>query len=76
MYKYLLFTTLVLGGCSNFTVNGTMCDRVVNDRDNRNGGIPQECKSYNDKEADKAFNKIVDEKKVSNKDIEFNNKDK
>ena len=73
MYKYLLFTTLIFSGCTNITINGAMCDKIASDP---NAVIPQECQNYNKEKAEKAFNKIVEKKKVSNKDIEFNNKDK
>ena len=68
MYKILLPMVLLLGGCSNFTVNATMCDQIASEP---NAVVPQECRDYSEKEADKAFNKVVDEKKVSDKDIKF-----
>ncbi len=69
MYKIVLLIALLLSGCSNFTVNATMCDKVASEP---GVTVPKECRNYNEKEADKAFNKVVDEKKVSDKDIEFN----
>ena len=68
MYKLSILTALLLSGCANFSVNGTMCDQIASQP---NAVIPQECREYNEKEADKAFNKVVDEKKVSDKDIKF-----
>lgn len=68
MYKLLLVLSFWLSGCANFTIQGTMCDQIESER---GSVIPQECRSYNEAEADKAFNKVVDEKKVSDKDIEF-----
>lgn len=68
MYKIILPLALLLSGCSYFTVNATMCDKVASEP---GVTIPQECRNYNEKEADKAFNKVVDDKKVSDKDIEF-----
>ena len=68
MYKIAILTALLLSGCANFTVNGTMCDQIASEP---NAVVPQECREYNEKEADKAFNKVVDEKKVSDKDIKF-----
>jgi len=56
-------------GCSGVTVNATMCDQIMNDP--AHPQIPQECRDYSEKEAEKAFNKVVDEKKISKKDIEF-----
>ena len=60
---------LALSACSGVTVNATMCDQIMNDP--AHPQIPQECRNYSEKEADKAFNKVVDDKKVSKKDIEF-----
>lgn len=68
MYKILLPLALALSGCSNFTLNATMCDKVASEHGTT---VPQECRNYNEKEADKAFNKIANDKKVSDKDIEF-----
>jgi len=68
MYKYGLFIALTLSGCSHFTINGTMCDQIASEP---NAVMPEECRDYNEKEADKAFNKVVEEKKVSDKDIKF-----
>ena len=58
----------MMSGCSYFTFNATMCDQIASDP---NAVVPQECKVYDEKKADKAFNKVVDEKKISDKDIEF-----
>lgn len=68
MIKLLLLTLLLFSGCSHFTITGTMCDNLDAQK---SGEIPQECRAYNEEEADKAFNKVSDEKKVSNKDLEF-----
>ena len=68
MYKYIMFTALALSGCANFTINSTMCDQVARDPGAK---MPQECRNYNEKDADKAFHKVVQEKKVSDKDIKF-----
>ena len=68
MYKIAILITLFLSGCSNFSVNATMCDQIASDP---NAVMPQECRDYNEKEADKAFNKVIDNKKVSDKDIQF-----
>ncbi|MDF1876320.1 hypothetical protein JHD47_00635 [Sulfurimonas sp. SAG-AH-194-L11] len=68
MYKITILMALMLSGCANFTINGTMCDQIARDP----GAImPQECRDYDEKEADKAFHKIVEEKKVADKDIKF-----
>ena len=68
MYKILIITTLFFTGCSNITITATMCEKLESDP---TATVPQECKVYSEKEADKAFNKVVNEKKVSDSDIEF-----
>ena len=54
MRKLLHVSIFVLGfvfsGCS-FTVNGSMCDQI---RTDPNSVVPQECRNYNEKDADKA----------------------
>jgi len=60
---------LMMSACSGVTVTAAMCDQIANDPSAP--PIPKECKDYNEKEAQKAFNKVVDEKKVSDQDIEF-----
>jgi hypothetical protein len=68
MYKTTIILAFMISGCSNFTFNATMCDEIASQP---NSVMPQECRNYDEKKADKAFNKIVDEKKTSDKDIEF-----
>ncbi len=64
-----LFAIVGFSACSHVKISAAMCDQMMNDPSHPQ--IPQECRDYNEKEADKAFNKVVDEKKVSKKDIEF-----
>jgi len=68
MYKILIIATLFFTGCSNITITAAMCDKLESEP---GATVPQECKAYSEKEADKAFNKVVNEKKVSDSDIEF-----
>ncbi|ADN08062.1 hypothetical protein [Sulfurimonas autotrophica] len=68
MYKILILATLFFTGCSNITITAAMCDKLESEP---GATVPQECKAYSEKEADKAFNKVVNEKKVSDSDIEF-----
>ena len=49
-----------------------MCDQIASEP---NQTVPQECRNYDEKETDKAFSKVVQEKKVSDKDIKFDNKE-
>ncbi|MEN4045652.1 hypothetical protein MLC52_00080 [Sulfurimonas sp. NW15] len=68
MIKISMLTILFLTGCSNITITAAMCDKIQGDP---TATIPQECRDYSEKEADKAFNKVVNEKKVSDSDLEF-----
>ena len=68
MIKILILAILFFTGCSNVTITAAMCDKLESDP---TATVPQECKAYSEKEADKAFNKVVNEKKVSDSDIEF-----
>jgi hypothetical protein len=43
---------LALGGCSYFTFNAVMCDRVISDPNTQN--IPLECRPYREEDAAKA----------------------
>jgi len=67
MYKILIATLplLTLAACSNFKVTPAMCDQIRSEH----GEIPQECRAYSQEAADKAFDKVKEDKKISNKDI-------
>ncbi|MFT7859722.1 MAG: hypothetical protein ABXS93_02175 [Sulfurimonas sp.] len=69
MTKLLILSLLLFSGCSHFKVTGSMCDKIRTE----GGEMPQECREYDEAKADKAFNKVTEDKKVSNKDIEFDN---
>lgn len=69
MYKLLIFLAFVFSGCSNFTINATICEQIASEP---NAVMPQECKDYDEKKAQKAFDKTINEKKVSDKDLEVN----
>ena len=69
MYKYILILGLLFSGCSHFKFNATMCDRIVSEP---NSVIPQECRSYNEAETQKAFDKTKVKSSTSEKeDLEF-----
>jgi len=72
MYKIAIIIALFLSGCSEFTVTATMCDKIAKEP---GATVPQECQKYDKKKAAAAFNKVVDEKKVSDKDLKFNKDD-
>jgi hypothetical protein len=65
----LFMFALMMSACSGVTVTAAMCDEIA--KDPSAPPIPKECRDYNEKEAEKAFNKVIDEKKVSDQDIEF-----
>ena len=54
MNKYALLPLLfVVTGCSHFSVNASHCDDIMmNDPNTQN--IPQECRDYREKDADKS----------------------
>ncbi len=56
---------LLLEGCSNFTINGTMCDQIQSEPNTQN--IPVQCRKYDEKEAEKAF---FNKKQDKNADID------
>lgn len=69
MIKLLFLALLIFSGCSHFTITGTMCDNIKT----QGGEMPQECREYEEEKADKAFHKVTEDKKVSDKDLEFDN---
>lgn len=69
MTKILLVVAgIFLSGCSNFTINATMCDKIASEP---NALHFEECRIYNEEEAQKAFDKTKEKKKVTHEDIEF-----
>ena len=68
MWKYYLETLLIFSGCSNVTFNASMCDQIASDPQ---AIMPQECRNYNEEEAQKAFDKT--KHKVESKEdiVEF-----
>ena len=52
MYKYFLGFIFLFSACSEFTINGAMCDSIAKEP---NAVMPQECRNYVESEADKAF---------------------
>ena len=68
IYKLAILPVLLLSGCSYFTFNAAMCDKIATDPQ---ATVPQECRDYDKKKAEKASNRVIEDKKVSKKDIEF-----
>jgi len=74
MYKLSIIAVLLLSGCSHFTFNATMCNQIASDP---NAVIPEECRIYNEEEAQKAFDNAQNKTQTSDEDIiEFNKNDK
>lgn len=69
MYKYLLATLLIFSGCSNMKFNATMCDQIATDP---NAIMPQECRIYNEEDAQKAFDKTKNKQNSKEDIVEFN----
>ncbi len=71
MYKIAILVAVFLNACASFTVNGSICDNIGTGSDRNMQNMPAECRDYDEKKADKAFHKVIEDKKVSKKDIEF-----
>lgn len=71
MYKYLLIASFLFTGCSYFEFNAAMCEKI---RSEPGDIVPQECRNYNEKEAQKAFDKTKVKPSTNVKeDLEFGN---
>ncbi len=57
MYKFILAVAFLFSGCSYFTVNGAMCDKIANDP---TATVPQECRVYIEEKAAKASRNEID----------------
>jgi len=62
---YSILFSLTFSGCY-FTFNAAMCDKIASDP---NAQIPQECRDYNEEEADKAFNQTKHKSTSEDADI-------
>ena len=62
---YSILFSLTFSGCY-FTFNAAMCENIAMDP---NGNIPQECRDYNEKEAEKAFNQTKNKTTSEDEDI-------
>ncbi len=49
----LISLTLLIAGCSHFSVNATNCDDIMRNDPNMQN-IPQECRDYKEEDADKS----------------------
>jgi len=69
MYKWLLLSIFLFGGCSYVTFNATMCDEIASDPQ---ATVPQECQQYNEEKAQKAFDNKKETSTEISEIIEFN----
>lgn len=65
-FPIALGAVFAIGGCSYFTVNAAMCDKIASDP---HATVPQECRNYSEKEAEKAFNKTKNAKEQRDEEI-------
>ncbi len=65
MWKLYLVSLFFLTACSNMEFNATMCNQIASDP---HATMPEECRNYNEDEAEKAFNKTK-HKEESREDI-------
>jgi len=68
MFKIYLIVVFALTGCSNMTINATMCDQIASDP---HATMPEECRNYSEEEAEKAFNKTKDKHESKENIIKF-----
>ena len=74
MWKFYIIAVLFFSGCSQLTFNATMCNQIASDP---NAVVPEECRIYNEEEAQKAFENNKNQTTTSDEDIiEFNKNDK
>ena len=65
MIKIIAILLVSFSASFAFSFNGTMCDKIASQP---NQMLPEDCKNYSEKEAEKAFNKTK-KKQESKKDI-------
>ena len=75
MHKIIFIITLGVvaffaTACSHFTFNATMCNQIASDP---HATVPEECRIYNEEEADKSFHNLHNKRMESDESIEFSN---
>lgn len=68
MYKYILVLAFLFSGCSHFTFNASMCDQIASEP---NAVMPEECRNYNEEEAQKAFDQTKHKRESQEEDLKF-----
>jgi len=66
MYKYFLVIVFLLNGCSNITFNAAMCEQIASDPQ---AVMPEECRNYNEEEAQKAFDNTKHKQQSESEDV-------
>lgn len=68
MKKLYFVLPLFFVSCSHFTFNATMCKEIASDP---HSTVPEECRIYNEDEAQKAFDNTKNKRMESDESIEF-----
>jgi len=69
-WKLYISAVFIFSGCANVTFNATMCEQIASDP---HATVPQECRNYNEEEAQKAFDNTRNRQQTSDEEIiEFN----
>jgi len=66
MWKYILVIGFLFSGCSYFEFNAAMCENIGPNDDPQ---IIEECRNYNEEEAQKAFDNTKNKPSTSDEDI-------
>ncbi len=73
MWKYLVIAVFVFNGCSNIEFSAAMCEKIASEP---GATVPTECKRYSEERAQKAFDKVNNEKVESRENVVKFNRDK
>lgn len=74
MWKYILIGSFLFSGCSYFEFNAAMCENIGPDADPQ---TIEQCRNYNEEEAQKAFDKAKKDSTTTPEDvIEFKKEEK
>ncbi|MDT8338019.1 MAG: hypothetical protein RQ763_02335 [Sulfurimonas sp.] len=68
MWKYILIASFLFSGCSYFEFNAAMCENIG---PNDNPQKIEECRNYNEEEAQKAFDNTKTKPASDEEIIEF-----
>lgn len=68
MWKYILVASFIFSGCSYFEFNAAMCENIGPNDDPQ---MIEECRNYNEEEAQKAFDNTKTKSASDEEIIEF-----